>query len=50
MNFSDKVKKEIVSSNLTPSKALVYGFARGNLSLTVSGKRMGIVMTSDLKG
>ncbi len=48
MNFSDKVKKEIISNDLSPSKVLVYGFARGNLSLTVSGKRMGIVMTSDL--
>ena len=48
MNFSDKVKQEIVSSDITPTPALVSGFARGNLSLTVSGKRMGLVMSSDL--
>lgn len=48
MNFTEKVKKEIVSSDLSPSNALISGFARGNLSLTVSGKRMGLVMTSDL--
>lgn len=48
MNFSDRVKKEIVSSGITPSSCLIKGFARGNLSLTVSGKRSGCVMTSDL--
>lgn len=48
MNFSDKVKKEIVDSGITPTTSLLAGFARGNLSLTVSGKRMGCVMNSDL--
>lgn len=49
MSFSDKVKKEIISSaEEFDSKGLVAGFARGNLSLLVSGKKIGCVMTTDI--
>ena len=49
MTFSDKVKIEIVSTqDDIDQRGLVAGFARGNLSLTVSGKRTGLVMTTDL--
>ncbi len=49
MNFSDKTKIEIVTSNSElDSRGLVAGFARGNLSLVVSGKRVGLVMTTDI--
>lgn len=49
MNFSDKVKIEIISSDTEINeRGLLAGFARGNLSLTVSGKRTGLVMSTDL--
>lgn len=49
MNFSDKVKREIISSaEEFDNTGLVAGFARGNLSLLVSGKKIGLVMTTDI--